>query len=127
MRGMELDDRIDATIPGRILGSAELLDRCAFLSRAGPDEEPTYHVSYLEYPGDGEGREVALRYSVDHADEAGARFDFAAFFYPLMRPRHESGLSRTLGEESRLPLPGPPKQLQAARTLALKRSRFALP
>jgi hypothetical protein len=46
--------------------------------------------------------------------------------YPK-RPRHESGLSRTLGEEGRLPLPGPPKQLQAARTLALKRSRFALP
>jgi len=37
------------------------------------------------------------------------------------------GLSRTLGEEDRLPLPGPPKQLQAASALALKRSKFALP
>ena len=35
------------------------------------------------------------------------------------------GLSRSLGEEGRLPLPGPPEQLQAASALALKRSKFA--
>lgn len=100
MRAVDLDEQVREAVPGKIIGRAEALGRAAFLSRAGPEEKPTYHVTYLEYPDTPDsGSSLVVRYEAGHENEADARFDFAAFFYPLMNLLRTTGGRAPLGPQ----------------------------
>lgn len=116
MRVMKLDDQITAAVVGEVVGRAEAGGRAAFLSRAGPAQDggQRYHVTYLEYPEEGDGPRVNVRYEAGHPDEAAARFDFAAFFYPIMN------LARTMGGDG----PLGPEELIEAKVVSHEQARL---